>query len=244
MSFNLSFALSGVMHFIMFLLLFLFMQFAPSSPLNNATYTIDFIGSTADAAARYGEPQTTAPATKEQEPAPAKPAAPKAPEYAAKDQLITDGSKNKKKTEKPKAAPQPKAEEKVVLNKPSILNEVESQSIGQDGLHNLQDEGGNVVRASFANFPYPWYITQVRNALWRQWSARMPKAASGLVAFVSFSVARDGKIAHVQIDKPSGNESFDYAAASAVAASAPYPALPEDFKKDILTVTVEFKVEE
>jgi protein TonB len=104
-------------------------------------------------------------------------------------------------------------------------------------------EGGNAVKASFTNFPYPWYITQVRNALWREWSKRMPKK-TGFSTLVSFSIYRHGAIYSVQVEKASGNDSYDYAATSAANNSAPYPPLPKDFPRDILTVTVEFKNEE
>lgn len=228
----------------------------PAVSKTKATYTIDFIGAAADKPVRYGEPESkpaaapvTAPEVKEQPKPEAKQPAipvkkeapkPKKAQYNAKEQI---SEKAKKTTKAPAPKPKPK-EEKVVLSKPSILGEVESSNISAGDLHTLGSTGeANTVRASFTNFPYPWYITQVRNALWREWSKRMPKK-SGLSTLVSYNIDKYGAIYSVQIERSSGDEGYDYAATTAASNSAPYPPLPKDFPKDILTVTVEFKNEE
>lgn len=249
---NLPLLYSGVMHVLVFLMLFFFIQ--PGADKAKATYTIDFIG-TASQPMRYGTPES-APAPKaaakaetpakqpeseikvkqqEAKKAPAKPA------YNAKEQISKKAKKNAK-TE-PKA--EPKKEEKVVLSKPSILGDVEATNIDVSKIHEMGpgDDGIKAVKASFTNFPYPWYITQVRNALWKEWSKRMPNKA-GFSTLVSFNIDKYGAVYGVQIEKSSGNESYDYAATSAATNSAPYPPLPKDFGKDILTVTVEFKNED
>ncbi len=242
------------------LLVVLMAAMKPAVSKTKATYTIDFIGAAAEKPVRYGEPQSkpaapvAAPEVKEQPKAEvkeeAKPAIPvkkeapkpKRPAYNAKEQIAAKAKKNAAKPA-PKETPKPK-EEKVVLSKPSILGEVESSNISAGDLHSL-DAGGesNTVRASFTNFPYPWYITQVRNALWREWSKRMPKK-SGLSTLVSFNIDKYGAVYSVQIERSSGDEGYDYASTTAANSSAPYPPLPKDFPKDILTVTVEFKNED
>lgn len=198
-------------------------------------------------------------------PEPKKPAK---PAYNAKEQI----SQKPKETKKPAPKPEPKKEEpkkeepkadekaaepkeepkkeeeKVVLAKPSILGEsVSTSNLDPSAIHNLSspsEPGGNAVRASFTNFPYPWYITLVRNALWKEWSKKMPKKSSGLSTLVSFNLDKNGAIYGVQIEQSSGNDSYDYAATSSVNNSAPYPPLPKEYPKDILTVTVEFKNED
>ena len=162
--------------------------------------------------------------------------------------IATKAKKGKKAAPKKEEA-QAKAEpeKKVTLSKPSILGEVESTNIDPSSLHNLSAGADGVpkaVRASFTNFPYPWYITQVRNSLWEQWQKHMPKKSAGLSTLVSFNIDRYGAVYSVQIEKSSGNDSYDYAATSAAEESAPYPPLPKDFPKNLLTVTVEFKNEE
>jgi len=100
--------------------------------------------------------------------------------------------------------------------------------------------GGTPLITDSANFPYPWYITQVREALWNSWTSRMPSAGS-LRCTVRFSINREGDIKSVSVEKSSGNRLFDNAAESAAQAAAPFAPLPDDFFEDRLTVHVEFK---
>ena len=257
---NRSLIYSSAIHAFFFLLMLVFLH--PSAQKTKAVYTIDFIGS-ASQPMRYGEPEPSGGAAQQKAAEPPKQEqseikAPKAepvkekakpakPKYNSEEQISAKAKKGAKETPKDTPKEEPKKEEKVVLSKPSILGEVESESLNAADLHNLgagADNGGiNAVRASFTNFPYPWYITQVRNSLWKQWEKRMPNT-SGLSTLVSFNIDRYGAIYGVQIEKSSGNDSYDYAATSAVQNSAPYPPLPKGFGKDILTVTVEFKNED
>jgi protein TonB len=244
----------------LFLLLFVCMK--PAINTKQAVYTIDFIGASSKPM-RYGAPEGNG-AAQQQQPAAAKPSdesiktaapppqqpakkEPAKPAYNSKEQIAKNAKKNPKKDAPAKKEPaKPAKEEKVVLSKPSILGDIDSSNIDPSALHSLSgggEGGNNVVRASFTNFPYPWYITQVRNALWREWSKRMPRK-TGLSTLVSFTIDRHGAIYGVQIEQSSGNESYDYAAMSAAGNSAPYPPLPAGFERDILTVTVEFKNEE
>lgn len=124
------------------------------------------------------------------------------------------------------------------LPKPSVLSggaklfETEKPAPG--------GEGGTPLITDSANFPYPWYITQVREALWNSWTSRMPSAGS-LRCTVRFSISREGDIKSVSVEKSSGNRLFDNAAESAAQAAAPFAPLPDDFFEDRLTVHVEFK---
>ena len=113
----------------------------------------------------------------------------------------------------------------------------ESSEAAKEG----QFAGGN-IQTDFANFPYPWYITQVRNSLWIEWEKRRP-AGNTLSALVSFAIARDGKIKNLQVERKSGDDTFDFAASSAVINAGPFAPLPMYYEKDELTVSVEFKQE-
>jgi protein TonB len=130
------------------------------------------------------------------------------------------------------------------LPKPSVLasgakliDEAKNPAAAEAG-----QEGAPLITDS-ANFPYPWYITQVREALWNSWTARMPSAGS-LRCTVRFSIQRDGSAGGVSVEKSSGNRLFDNAAQSSVESAAPFAALPDDFYEDKLTVHVEFKAME
>ncbi len=217
---------SGGLHALAVLCIFLLM--APGSKKPNATYTIDFIGTgkvqavTAPASSTKTDIKAPAPAKEAvAPPEPVKTPAKKA--YVSKTEIST-----KKETKKPA----------VPLAAPSILEEEkESAPADQEGSFN----GGNIT-TDFANFPYPWYITQVRNSLWVEWEKCRP-AGSELAALVSFAIARDGKIKNLKIERSSNDDTFDFAASSAVINAGPFAPLPMYYEKDELTVSVEFKQE-
>lgn len=144
----------------------------------------------------------------------------------------------------PKAAAKPDEDDfsSAPLPKPSVLSsgaklfEAEQKrpaQAGDDG-----EEGTPLVTDS-DNFPYPWYIAQVREALWNAWTERMPSAGS-LRCTVRFTILRNGTKGIV-VEKSSGNRLFDNAAESSVQAASPFPPLPDGFAEDRLTVHVEFK---
>ena len=235
---NRYFAISGGLHVLA--ALFLLLILAPSAKKASATYTIDFIGSgkvVATTGQEVAAPK--APKAAVQAPAVAKEAQPKPQEtktakkaYASKSEITT------------KKQPAKKAQPAAPLAAPSVLDDAqeggqsaESSEAAKEG----QFAGGN-IQTDFANFPYPWYITQVRNSLWIEWEKRRP-AGNTLSALVSFAIARDGKIKNLQVERKSGDDTFDFAASSAVINAGPFAPLPMYYEKDELTVSVEFKQE-
>ncbi|MBI4052227.1 MAG: TonB C-terminal domain-containing protein [Elusimicrobia bacterium] len=100
--------------------------------------------------------------------------------------------------------------------------------------------GGTQITADFPNFPYPWYITQVRTNLWDQWSSRMPRGGN-FNCLVVFKIQKDGHGEGFQVERSSGNRLFDYAALTSAEQSAPFPPLPTGFREPELTVHVEFR---
>lgn len=219
--------------------LLLVVLLAPSSAKKEATYTIDFIGSgkvvavtgqeAKPAAAPQAPKQTeVANAPAKAEPASAKPA-PK--EYAAKAEISAKKQPKKKAPAKP-AAP---------LAAPSVLDEPSDAAAGASSPQEGDFQGGS-IQTDFADFPHPWYITKVRNALWIEWEKRRP-AGNTLSATVTFAIARDGQIKRLQVEKSSGDDTFDFAATSAVINAGPFAPLPMLYEKDELTVTLEYKQE-
>lgn len=100
-------------------------------------------------------------------------------------------------------------------------------------------DGLGSVSADMPDFPYPWYLTLLRQRIWEQWSARMPPGTLECVA--QFSILRDGAIADARVEQSSGDAAFDYAALSAVRAAAPLPPLPPQFRERFLKVHIQFK---
>ena len=236
---NRYFFASGGLHIAGAFLLLLLL--APSAQKVKATYTIDFIGSGKVQAVTGQEPAggtIEAPKAAVQTPQAETPAPKETPKASKKDYAskmeIADKPNPKKNTKK--EAP---------LTTPSILDEEPAldgtSGSGSSATKEGEFEGGN-IQTDFANFPYPWYITEVRNSLWIEWEKRRP-AGTTLAALVTFSIARDGKIKHLKVEKSSGDDSYDFAATSAIINAGPFAPLPMLFEKDELTVTVEFKQE-
>lgn len=129
------------------------------------------------------------------------------------------------------------------LPKPSVLNGAGKLPAGTDAPSKNRGESGGPVVADFSNFPYPWYITQVREALWTAWTTRMP--SSGLLkCTIKFEILRNGSAKGAAMERSSGNRLFDSAAETSVENAGPFPPLPADYYEDRLTVHVEFKTME
>lgn len=97
------------------------------------------------------------------------------------------------------------------------------------------------IATDLPNFPYPWYITQVRQMLWAAWQRRMP-ATSG-EGVVVFSIVRNGNFTDLRMESSSGEQAFDEAAIESVQAAAPFPALPSDFAEPFLKIHLTLKSE-
>ncbi len=126
--------------------------------------------------------------------------------------------------------------------KPSMAS-LESKILKETASSTLSDSSSEPSSSSIntdSNFPYPWYITQLREALWDSWQKIMPVNAS-LKCIISFRINSNGSITKVEVEKSSGNRMFDQSAISAVENADRLPPLPESFFEDYLTVHVEFK---
>ncbi|MCK4936468.1 MAG: TonB family protein [Elusimicrobiales bacterium] len=161
-----------------------------------------------------------------------------------------------KKTEAKKAPQEPKVEKvkeepALPLPKPSMLEkantlffndkkEVQETMREPEALGSAEPSG---IRTDFSDFPYPWYISLVRNSLSNKWMTKMPSSGD-MRAVIFFSIKRDGTIKNLKVEKTSGNRLFDNAALSSVESAAPFDSLPDDFIEKKLSVHVEFKTME
>lgn len=220
---NRYFVYSGVLHAAFFAAGMFFFN-AVKTPPPPAVYTIDFLGQSFQSVggAEAAAPQAPQPSA---QPAPA----PAKKEYAAKAEITTKP--------KPKLAAKKPAPKKITLSGPSVLSEPAAEAAasapGQNALG---------INTDYSNFPYPYYIQQVRNSLWTEWQKRKP-AGVMLSAFVTFTITKTGAAKDVKTAQKSGNDMYDYAAVAAITNAAPFAPLPDGFEKDILTVTVNFKDE-
>jgi len=213
---------SGIMHTVVLAACFLLLRPMLTHPPENSMYNIDFIGAPT-----------------------AEPIATPTPDQAAAAPAA----------EEPKEEPQPdepvltRRGKKIVLAKPSILAHLKTPKpaaaqtapSAKPTLAPADQPSGVAFASEFPNFPYPWYITQVRAALWNAWSSRMPRDST-LSCVVGFRIQKNGTVRALSAEKSSGNRLFDYAAVSSVEQALPFPPLPRDYKDRELTVHVEFKV--
>ncbi|MDD5303282.1 MAG: TonB family protein [Elusimicrobia bacterium] len=192
-------------------------------------YMIDFVGgpavlqSAGPAAAAKAEPDA----------APARPT-----QQAEKDSFATKGHRAI-------ALPRPSLlqgwSDRKAPPKPSMIPAPEAAITGAPGAAGGMPGNAAGVATDLPNFPYPWYISQVRQMLWAAWQKRMP-AASG-EGVVVFAIVRNGAFTDLRMESSSGDGDFDAAAVAAVQAAAPFPALPSDFAEPFLKIHLTLKSE-
>ena len=133
------------------------------------------------------------------------------------------------------------------LPRPSVLSSIEekppaaAQVPERPATPDAQGGAGPAnasVSADMPNFPYPWYISQVRGALWNHWSSRMPRG--GGEAMAEFTILRNGAVTDLRVESSSGEKTFDDTAVSAVQDAAPFPPLPRGFAESFLKIHVRF----
>lgn len=202
-----------------------------TAPKSSPVYTIDFVGPSA-IVQRTGE--AAAPAAS----APTEAATPK-----PQPQTDFDEFGRRKKRKRGMALPRPSLlrgwkEKKTAAPPAPSLGAGKASSAGEASA-SAPGEGGIVT--DMPNFPYPWYISQLRAALWAQWLARMPKESGQCV--VVFSLLPNGSIVDLRTEESSGDSSFDLTALSAVQDAAPYPPLPRGFSEPFLKIHVTLKAQ-
>jgi TonB family protein len=97
--------------------------------------------------------------------------------------------------------------------------------------------GAGPLTLSVSDFPYAYYIRQVAGKIREKWDG---KAIPGQQPAVVFEIRRDGRLNVVTIDKSSGNAYYDQVALRAINDAGPFPPLPDDFKKPVLRIGLQF----
>jgi TonB family protein len=114
----------------------------------------------------------------------------------------------------------------------------ETQVRGQGfGLSTAGGSGGP-VQLDVTNFCCPEYIIEMISLVQRNWQQNVGIVG---VTLMKFTIARDGSIQAVQVERPSGFVVLDNAADRALRLTAKLPALPAAFPNPTLTVHMEFE---
>ena len=89
-------------------------------------------------------------------------------------------------------------------------------------------------------FPFPGYLENIYNQIYRRWERPL---GSNLSAEVTFLIMRDGSVRDLRFSRSSGNFSFDLSAQGAVEAAGntkAFGSLPDGFEADVLLVSFFF----
>ncbi|HPW16929.1 MAG TPA: TonB family protein [Candidatus Aminicenantes bacterium] len=94
-----------------------------------------------------------------------------------------------------------------------------------------------------AAFPFQFYLQMISDKITANWFQALvdPGVAGLLQTQVYFRIYRNGAISDVKIDVSSGVESFDLSARRAIAAAAPFAALPNEYNGQYLGITLIFE---
>ena len=86
------------------------------------------------------------------------------------------------------------------------------------------------------------YLPRVRDKIERNWNP--PPVARGAKVKVLFQILHSGRAGEVKLQDSSGNFYFDQAAIRAIRSSSPFPALPEDFPRELVDLSVDLAEKE
>ena len=98
------------------------------------------------------------------------------------------------------------------------------------------------VKTPGLDFPYPEYLRNVENQIYRRWAR--PTGNVALRAEISFLITRDGTVRAIQFVTRSGNFSYDLEAQGAIEAAAnahAFGPLPDGWQADVLPISFYFE---
>lgn len=155
-----------------------------------------------------------------------------APEPAAKPLPKTPAKADKPASRKPTSGPEIKAGD--------ARADTGGAPIPFGGLTRPSGGGSNNSAAftDYANFCCPAYLTQMTDLIKRNWTQN--QGAAGTVQ-VKFTIARDGRLSNVQVEKPSNVSVLDLESQRAILKTAQLPPLPREFTENQLTVHLVFE---
>jgi len=175
---------------------------------------------------------------------------PKAPEPQPKEAMVLpkDNPKKKPVAKKPAPTPKPAASKPAP---PAASPPSRSTGTGSAASAPAQRQGsargniagnsafGGAVGLDDPNFRHNYYVDQMLALISAQW--RRPDVATGIEAQLHFRVDRSGTVSELEVRTPSGSNTFDFAAMSAIGNASPLPPLPSAYGHDSLGVTLVFR---
>jgi TonB family protein len=94
-----------------------------------------------------------------------------------------------------------------------------------------------------AGFPFQFYLQMISDKITTNWFQSLvdPGVGGQLQTQVYFRIYKNGQISDIRVDVSSGIDTFDLSARRAIQASAPFPALPNEYDGQYLGITLIFE---
>jgi protein TonB len=198
--------------------LFSVVKTPPASP---PVYAVNLVAAPAPAPKQRLAPEATPSPPAPEPPAPAK-TTPKVPV-----KKVPVPPKKEQIEPTPRRDPTPKT------SAPETPAPGETPSTGRDA---------TTVKTPGLDFPYPEYLRNVENQIYRRWAR--PTGNVALRAEISFLITRDGTVRAIQFVTRSGNFSYDLDAQGAIEAAAnahAFGPLPDGWQADVLPISFYFE---
>jgi protein TonB len=189
----------------------------PSPPV----YAVNLVAAPAPAPKQRLAPEATPSPPAPEPPAPAK-TTPKVPV-----KKVPVPPKKEQVEPTPRRDPTPKT------SAPETPAPGETPSTGRDA---------TTVKTPGLDFPYPEYLRNVENQIYRRWAR--PTGNVALRAEISFLITRDGTVRAIQFVTRSGNFSYDLEAQGAIEAAGnahAFGPLPDGWQADVLPISFYFE---
>ncbi|MBI4685368.1 MAG: energy transducer TonB [Nitrospirae bacterium] len=105
-----------------------------------------------------------------------------------------------------------------------------------------ENKGNNAVTFDAKEFKFYGYMKHLREKIEGIWKYPSEAAMKGIYGdlYISFTIKKDGTLGAVELLRTSGHKDLDDAAVKALRDAVPYWPLPDEWKKDGLTITGHF----
>lgn len=169
---------------------------------------------------------------------------------APKKKAVSKGKKIvpiKKKEYEPKkeTAPEPKKEiiPEPVKEAPAPPPKKEIPPVKEPAP--VKEQPAKTVITEGTYFPYVWYLKIVERKVDESWVTHgVDISGKRADPVVRFSIARDGSVFGLTMERSSGSQPLDQTAVEAVRGAAPFPPLPDDYKEEFLVLHFGFSYEQ
>jgi len=146
-----------------------------------------------------------------------------------------------------KALPSKKAVKPAEKPKPSRVRRGEEARFEAERAENEIQSDATSAGSPFAgavvdnpDFNYGYWFEQAFTKIQSNWTNPV-EVDGAIVCVIYFQVIKSGRLTESRVETSSGIQAFDQGCLAAVQRSAPFPALPEEFRDEIIGITLPFK---